>query len=35
VHYEILLNGRIVDPMRIKLPRGRAASRRSATGSTP
>jgi hypothetical protein len=24
VHYEILLNGRIVDPMRIKLPRGRA-----------
>jgi murein DD-endopeptidase MepM/ murein hydrolase activator NlpD len=24
VHYEILVNGRLVDPMRIKLPRGRA-----------
>ena len=24
VHYEILINGRFVDPMRIKLPRGRA-----------
>jgi murein DD-endopeptidase MepM/ murein hydrolase activator NlpD len=24
VHYEILVNGRFVDPMRIKLPRGRA-----------
>ncbi len=23
VHYEILVNGRFVDPMRIKLPRGR------------
>jgi murein DD-endopeptidase MepM/ murein hydrolase activator NlpD len=24
VHYEVLVNGRFVDPMRIKLPRGRA-----------
>jgi Peptidase family M23 len=24
VHYEILVNGRFVDPMRIKLPRGRS-----------
>jgi hypothetical protein len=24
VHYEILVNGRFVDPMRIRLPRGRA-----------
>jgi hypothetical protein len=23
VHYEIMVNGRFVDPMRIKLPRGR------------
>jgi len=23
VHYEILVNGRFVDPMRVKLPRGR------------
>jgi hypothetical protein len=23
VHYEIIVNGRMVDPMRIKLPRGR------------
>jgi murein DD-endopeptidase MepM/ murein hydrolase activator NlpD len=23
VHYEIIVNGRFVDPMRIKLPRGR------------
>jgi hypothetical protein len=23
VHYEIIVNGRLVDPMRIKLPRGR------------
>jgi murein DD-endopeptidase MepM/ murein hydrolase activator NlpD len=23
VHYEVLVNGRFVDPMRIKLPRGR------------
>jgi len=23
VHYEILVNGRFVDPMRIRLPRGR------------
>ena len=23
MHYEILVNGRFVDPMRIKLPRGR------------
>jgi hypothetical protein len=24
VHYEVLVNGRFVDPMRIRLPRGRA-----------
>jgi hypothetical protein len=24
VHFEILVNGRFVDPMRVKLPRGRA-----------
>ena len=24
VHYEILVNGRFVDPMRTKLPRGRS-----------
>jgi murein DD-endopeptidase MepM/ murein hydrolase activator NlpD len=24
VHYEILVNGRFVDPIRIKLPRGRS-----------
>ena len=24
LHYEILVNGRFVDPMRIKLPRGRS-----------
>ena len=24
MHYEILVNGRFVDPMRIKLPRGRS-----------
>ncbi|KIZ47487.1 MULTISPECIES: M23 family metallopeptidase [Rhodopseudomonas] len=24
VHYEILVNGRVVDPMRVKLPRGRS-----------
>jgi hypothetical protein len=24
VHYEIIVNGRFVDPMRVKLPRGRA-----------
>ena len=24
LHYEVLVNGRFVDPMRIKLPRGRA-----------
>jgi hypothetical protein len=24
VHYEILVNGRFVDPMRVKLPRGRS-----------
>ena len=23
VHYEIIINGRFVDPMRVKLPRGR------------
>jgi murein DD-endopeptidase MepM/ murein hydrolase activator NlpD len=26
VHYEIMVNGRFVDPMRIKLPRGRSLS---------
>jgi hypothetical protein len=26
VHYEILVNGRFVDPMRIRLPRGRSLS---------
>ena len=42
VHFEILVNGRFVDPMRIKLPRGRVleaarsrSSRRIATSSTP
>ena len=41
VHYEILVNGRFVDPMRVRLPRGRVlegrcspASSRSATAST-
>ena len=42
LHYEILVNGRFVDPMRIKLPRGRVleggrcspASTRSASAST-
>ena len=42
LHYEILVNGRFVDPMRIKLPRGRALDGpilaefrdRSATAST-
>ena len=29
VHYEILVNGRFVDPMRIKLPRGRALEGRA------
>ena len=24
VHYEILVNGRFVDPLRVKLPRGRS-----------
>jgi murein DD-endopeptidase MepM/ murein hydrolase activator NlpD len=24
VHYEIIVNGRFVDPMRVKLPRGRS-----------
>jgi len=24
VHYEILVNGRFVDPMRVRLPRGRS-----------
>ena len=40
VHYEIVVTGRFVDPMRIRLPRGRVlevrcspASRRSASGS--
>ncbi len=40
VHYEILVNGRFVDPMRIKLPRGRSlevpcwrVSRPNVTGS--
>ena len=42
LHYEILVNGRFVDPMRIKLPRGRVlegpiareASTKSASGLT-
>jgi murein DD-endopeptidase MepM/ murein hydrolase activator NlpD len=32
VHYEILINGRFVDPMRIKLPRGRALAGTMLTG---
>jgi len=43
VHFEIIVNGRFVDPMRVKLPRGpRArtatrwqASRKTAPSSTP
>ena len=39
VHYEILVNGRFVDPMRIKLPRGRAlegpTARRLRAGTRP
>jgi len=27
VHYEILVNGRFVDPLRVKLPRGPFASK--------
>ena len=42
LHYEIMINGRRVDPMKVKLPRGRVlegraarhASSRSAIGST-
>jgi hypothetical protein len=32
VHYEILVNGRFVDPMRIKLPRGRSLEGQLMTG---
>jgi murein DD-endopeptidase MepM/ murein hydrolase activator NlpD len=32
VHYEILVNGRFVDPMRIKLPRGRVLEGTVLTG---
>jgi murein DD-endopeptidase MepM/ murein hydrolase activator NlpD len=32
VHYEILVNGRFVDPMRIKLPRGRSLEGPMMTG---
>ena len=32
VHYEILVNGRFVDPMRIKLPRGRSLEGQMMTG---
>jgi murein DD-endopeptidase MepM/ murein hydrolase activator NlpD len=32
VHYEILVNGRFVDPMRIKLPRGRSLEGMMLTG---
>jgi murein DD-endopeptidase MepM/ murein hydrolase activator NlpD len=32
VHYEILVNGRFVDPMRIKLPRGRSLEGTMLTG---
>ena len=32
VHYEILVNGRFVDPMRIKLPRGRSLDGTIMTG---
>jgi murein DD-endopeptidase MepM/ murein hydrolase activator NlpD len=32
VHYEILVNGRFVDPMRVKLPRGRALEGPMMTG---
>jgi murein DD-endopeptidase MepM/ murein hydrolase activator NlpD len=32
VHYEILVNGRFVDPMRIKLPRGRSLEGAMLTG---
>jgi murein DD-endopeptidase MepM/ murein hydrolase activator NlpD len=32
VHYEILVNGRFVDPMRVKLPRGRALEGTIMTG---
>jgi hypothetical protein len=32
VHYEILVNGRFVDPMRIKLPRGRVLEGTMLTG---
>lgn len=32
VHYEVLVNGRFVDPMRIKLPRGRALDGPTLTG---
>jgi len=32
VHYEILVNGRFVDPMRVKLPRGRSLEGQILTG---
>jgi murein DD-endopeptidase MepM/ murein hydrolase activator NlpD len=32
VHYEILVNGRFVDPLRVKLPRGRALEGTIMTG---
>ena len=39
LHYEILINGRFVDPMKIKLPRGRVldgtAARRLRAGANP
>ena len=39
LHYEIMVNGRFVDPMRIKLPRGRVlegpTARRLRAGARP
>jgi hypothetical protein len=32
VHYEIMVNGRFVDPMRIRLPRGRVLENAILTG---
>jgi len=32
LHYEILINGRFVDPMKIKLPRGRVLDGTLLTG---
>jgi hypothetical protein len=34
VHYEILVNGRFVDPLRVKLPRGRVLDGRCSRTST-